>query len=86
MHERASRITLNTPHHRNTKILATGTYKSLQGLSSPLINEIFAERNNSYSLRGNNVVTTRRLNSVRYGTETVSLLALKIWNTLPKEF
>ena len=86
MHERASRITLNTPHHRNIKVLATGTYKSLQGLSSPLINEIFVERSNHYSLRGNNVLTTRRLNSVRYGTETVSLLDLEIWDTLPKEF
>ena len=72
-------------HHRNIKILATETYKFLQGFSPPLINEIFVERNNNYSLRGNNVLTRRRVNSVRYDTETVSFLAPKIWDILPKD-
>ena len=81
IHERALRITYNgkspsfqnllekhtsvTLHHKNIKILATVTYKLLQGLSLPLMNEIFAERNNNYSLRGNNVLTRPRVNSVR---------------------
>ena len=46
------------------------------------MNERFVERS---SLRGNNVVTRRRVKSVRYGTETVSFLAAKIWDVLPKE-
>ena len=46
------------------------------------MNEIFAERNNNYSLRGNNVLTRPRVNSVRYGIETVSFLAPKIWDIL----
>ena len=99
--ERALRITYNdksssfqnllqkdnsvTIHHRNIKILATETYKFLQRFSHPLINEIFVERNNNYSLRGNNLLTRRRVNSVRYGTETVSFLAPKIWDILPKD-
>ena len=49
------------------------------------MNEIFVERNNNYSLLGNNVLTRRRVNSVRYGTETVSFLAPKIWDILPKD-
>ena len=101
IHERALRITYNdksssfqnllekdnsvTIHHKNIKILATETYKFLQGLSPPLMNEIFVERNNNYSLRGNNLLTRRRVNSVRYGTETVSFLAPKIWDILPKD-
>ena len=43
------------------------------------------KRNNSYSLRGNNVLTRRRVNSMRYDTETVSFLAPKIWGILPKD-
>ena len=74
-----------TRHRRNIKILATETYKFLQGLYPPLMNEIFVERNNNCSLRGNNVLTRRRVNSVRYGTETVSFLAPKIWDILPKD-
>ena len=100
IHERSLRITYNDKpsafqnllekddsviiHHRNIKILATETYKFLQGLSPPLMNEIFVERNNNYSLRGNNVLTRRKVTSVRYGTETVSFLAPKIWDILPK--
>ena len=49
------------------------------------MNETFVERNNNYSLRGNNVLTRRRVISVRYGTETVSFLAPKIWDILPKD-
>ena len=64
-------------HHRNIKILATETYKFLQGFFPPLMNKIFVERNNNYSLRGNNVRTRRRVNSVRYGTETGFFLAPK---------
>ena len=80
--EKDNSVTINL---RNTKILATETYKFLQGLSPPLMNEIFVERNNNYSLRGNNVLTRRRVNSVRYDTETVSFLAPKTCDILPKD-
>ena len=102
MHERALRMTHNdkslsfrkllekdnfvTIHHRNIKVLATRTYKFLQGLSWPLVNNFFMKRSNNYSLWGNKVLTTRRLNSMRHGNETVSRLALKVRNILPKEF
>ena len=49
------------------------------------MNEISVERNNNYSLRGNNVLTRRRVNSMRYGTETFSFLAQKLWDILPKD-
>ena len=45
----------------------------------------FLERNCNYSLRGNNFLNRWRVNSVRYGTESVSFLAPKIWDILPKE-
>ena len=101
IHEKALRVTYNdksssfqkliqmyssvTIHHGNIKTLANETCKFLQGLSPPLLNEAFVERNNNYSLRGNNVLTRGSVNSVRYGTETVSFLAPKIWDILPKE-
>ena len=101
IHEKAFRITYNdksssfqnlvekdnsvTIHHRNIKILATETYKFSQVLFPPLMNEIFVERNNKYSLRENNVLSRRRVISVRYGTETVSFLAPKIWDISPKD-
>ena len=101
IHERALRITYNnksssfqdlldkdnsvTIHHRNIRTLAIETFKVLYGLSPPLLNEVFVERNCNYNLRENNFLKRRRVNSVRYGTESVSFLAPKIWDTLPKE-
>ena len=101
IHERALRITYNdkssnfqelldkdnsvTIHHRNIRTLAIETCKFLQGLSPPLFNEIFVERELSYSLRGDNPLARRRVNSVRHGTESVSFLAPKICDILPKE-
>ena len=69
-----------TIHHRNIKILTIETYKfyNIQGTSPPLMSETFVERNNNYSLQGNNALTRRRVNSVRCGTETVSFLVPKI--------
>ena len=74
-----------TIHCRKIKALANETYKFLQGFSAPLMNDIFVERNNNYSLQGNKVLTGQRLNSAIYGNETVSFLARKIWDILPKE-
>ena len=101
IHERSLRITYNnksssfqdlldkdnsvTIHHRNIRTLAIETFKVLHGLSPPLLNEVFVERNCNYNLRGNNFLNRRRVNSVRYGTESVSFLAPKIWDILPKE-
>ena len=101
INERASRITYNnklssfqdlldrensvTIHHRNIRTLAIETFKVLHWLSPPLLNEVFVERNWNYNLRGNNFLNRRRVNSVRYGTESVSFLGPKIWDILPKD-
>ena len=101
INERASRITYNNNlpsfqdcldrensvamHHRNIRTLAIETFKVLHWLSPPLLNEVFVERNCNYNLRGNNFLNRRRVNSVRYGTESVSFLAPKIWDILPKD-
>ena len=99
IHKRALRITYNnklsfeylldkdnsvTIHHRN-RTLAIKTFKVLHGLSPPLLNKVFVERNCTYNLPGNNFLNRRRVNSVRYGTESVSFLAPIIWDILPKE-
>ena len=39
----------------------------------------------NYELRGNNFLEIRRVKSVRYGTESISSLALKIWEILANE-
>ena len=80
IHERALRITYNdksssygellnkdrsvTIHHRNIRALAVEIYKVIQGISPPLLNEVFVPRQCNYELRGNNFLERRRVKSV----------------------
>ena len=101
IHERVLRITYNdksssygelltkdrsvTIHHRNVSALATEIYKIMQGTSPPLLNKLFVPLQCNYELCGNNFLERRRVKSVRYGTESISSLAPKIWEILPNE-
>ena len=78
IHERALRITFNdksssygelltkdrsvTIHHRNIRALAIEIYKLMQGISPPLLNEVFVPRQCNYELRGNNFLREQELN------------------------
>ena len=57
----------------------------MQGISPPLLNEVFVPRQCNYDLRGNNFLERRIVKSVRYGTESISFLAPKTWEILPNE-
>ena len=70
-------------HHRNVRALAMETYKVIQGLSPPLLNEVFVPRQCIYDLRGNKFL--ERVKSVRYGSDSTLFLALKAWETLTNE-
>ena len=64
--------------------MAIEIYKVMQGISPPLLNEVFVLCQSNYELRGNNFLE-RRVKSVRYGTKSISSLAPKIWEILPNE-
>ena len=66
-----------TIHLTNIRNLSTETNKFLQGLSQPGLNEVFVERDCNYNLRSNIFLNRRRINSVRYGNESVLFLAPK---------
>ena len=75
IHERALRITYNdksssygqlltkdrsvTIHHRNIRALAIEIHKVIQGISPPLLNEVFVPRQCNDELRGNNFLERR---------------------------
>ena len=69
----------------NIRALAVEIYKVMQEISPPLLIEVFVLRQCNYELRGNNFLERRRVKSVIYGTESISSLALKIWEILPTE-
>ena len=80
-----------TIHHRNIRALKFRNlqnleiYKVIQGISPPLLNEVFVPRQYNYDLRGSNFLERRRVKSVSYGPESISFLAPKIWEILPNE-
>ena len=49
------------------------------------MNETFPFRDININLRNNTDFISRNVKTVRYGTESLSYLAPKIWNLLPNE-
>ena len=98
IHERALRIIYNdksssyrelltknrsvTIHHRN--IRQQEFIKSCREFPHHL-NEVFVPHQCNYELRENNYLERRRIKLVRFGTKSISSLALKIWEILPNE-
>ena len=71
-------------HQRNIRALAKEIYKVIQGISSPILNEVFKPCQCNYDLRGYNFLQ-RRVKSVRYDIESISFLASKICKMLPQK-
>ena len=68
-------------HERNIQSLAIEIYKFLNGLSPSFLNNVFHKNiSNGYDLRNHKELYSRNPKTVRYGTETVSYMAPKIWS------
>ena len=73
-------------HIRNIQRLAIEMVKFYDGLSPPLMNNIFKLREeNSYNLRHVSEFSRPMINSVHHGTESISFLGTKIWDILPEK-
>ena len=72
-------------HERNTQSLAIEICKFLNGLSPSFLNNVFHKNiSDSYDLRNHKELYSRNPKTVRYGTETVSYIAPKIWSKVPE--
>ena len=72
-------------HERNIQSLAIEIYKLLNGLPPSFLNNVFHKNiSNSYDLRNHKELYSRNPKTVRYGTETVSYMAPKIWSKVPE--
>ena len=73
-------------HHRNIQSLAIEIFKFLHGLSPSIMSQVFKLSNPlPYHLRNSNELYSRNPRTVRYGTETISFLAPKIWAIVPSD-
>ena len=72
-------------HDRNLQQLAIEIYKALNNLSSSLMSELFMIKKNKYSFRNEGALISNYPKSVNYGINSISHLAPKIWELVPKE-
>ena len=73
-------------HIRNIQRPAIEMFKSYNGLSPPLMNNIFKLREkNPYNLRHVSDFSIPMINSVYHGTESILFLGPKIWDILPEK-
>ena len=72
-------------HHRHLQCLAIEIYKWLHKLSPKIMNNLFQNNSNVYSLRNSRCLRTENVRTVYYGTETVRFRAWKTWELVPKE-
>ena len=74
-------------HHENIQALAIEMFKVKQKSCPEITSHIFMETtNNPYNLRGHLNFITPQVHSVFHGTESISYLGSKIWDTVPEEF
>ena len=73
-----------TIHHKNLQVLlATEVYKTLNNLASPLMSELFKEKDIKYNLRKGNTLVSKNVKTTTYGLDSVSYLAPKLWMQVP---
>ena len=73
-----------TIHHTNLKKLATEMYK-IHNLSPSIMKSIFPERYMPYNLSNNIPFQSTNVNTVYYGTETLSFRGSKTWALVPED-
>ena len=79
-------ITKNVSMHtKNLQRLMTEIFKYINGLSPPIMNDIFSVRSNHYNLRNFRELNTNRKSTVLYGTESISFRAPQLWQILPRD-
>ena len=60
-------------------------YKILNRLSPDIMQDIFETKGNYYNTRNAPAFFLINIETVRYGLQTISYMAPKIWNLVPKE-
>ena len=74
-------------HDRNIQCLATEMYKVSNGLSPPIVSNIFTQKYcHPYNLRLNSQFSRPLVRSVLHGTESISYLGPVIWYKLPDSY
>ena len=71
-------------HQRNLQILAIEIYKILNGLSPDIMQDIFETKSNYYNSPKAPAFSSRNIETVRYGLQTIFYMAPKLSDLVAK--
>ena len=73
-------------HHRNLQTLSVEMFKVTNGLSPEIFSNLFEKKDHTiYNFRNNSRFDIPKVNTVLSGSESISVLGPKTWNSLPTE-
>ena len=72
-------------HHRNIQSLAVQLFKLKENLSNTIMRDIFPTRVLNYNLRSQANFLRNRVNTTKFGLNSLRHLALKVWSMIPTE-
>ena len=75
----------STIHIRNLKFLLTEVYKFLNGLSPPIMNEVFQTNDCPYDLRNPRILASKHKSTIKYGINIIAFRRPQIWQNVPLE-
>ena len=73
-------------HQKNLQVLATEIFKVKLNISPDILKELLSFNVRNYNLRSQSTLKRIKTNSVYFGGENLSSLALKIWDLVPDSF
>ena len=76
-------INLRTIHQKKLEFLAIEIYKFQNGLSPPIMNDVFFSRQNICNLRKFQELSTSTKNTVNFSMENISYRGPQLWNVIP---
>ena len=75
----------STIHIRNLKFLLTEVYKFLNGLSPPIMNEVFQTNDCPYDLRNPRILASKHKSTIKYAMDTIVFKSPQTWQKVPLE-
>ena len=72
-------------HIRNLEALATKIFKARNNFSPPIVQNVFRTTEPAYILRRDTLFESRRIQSQRYGIESLTCVGPKIWPQVPNK-
>ena len=73
-------------HHRNLQKLAIEIFNVKLGLAPEIMKNVFPIIENPYDLRNETKFKSRNVHTVRYGIQTASFVAPRIWRSIPRSY